>query len=91
MRDIPYQTKTQNMVPRRFTIDVGSATYSDLEKAIKYLGITLNPWKGMCKRNVQEIINAAKCVKNLKLKLHQKINLIRIYLLPKYIHKLVAN
>ena len=45
----------------------------------------------MCKTSIKEIIDVARTVKQLKLKLHQKINLIRTYLLPRYIHKLVAN
>ena len=45
----------------------------------------------MCKASIKEIVDAAKSVKQLKLKLYQKINLIRTYLLPKYIHKSMAN
>lgn len=43
-------------------------SYDDSEKAIKYLGTMLNLWKEICKALIQEIVNAAKCVKNLKLK-----------------------
>lgn len=63
--------------------------YADPE--IKYLETTLNSYKKLCKTSIQEIVYAAKCVKSLKLKSHQKINLLRIYLLSRYIHKLVTN
>ncbi|CAK9796168.1 Retrovirus-related Pol polyprotein from type-2 retrotransposable element R2DM [Anthophora quadrimaculata] len=65
--------------------------YADPETAIKYLGITINPWRGMRQPTCDEIIKAVKCVKKMKLKPHQKVNLIRTYLLPRYTHKLVAN
>ena len=45
----------------------------------------------MCKASIKEIIDVARTVKQLKLKPHQKINLIRTYLLPRYNNKLVAN
>ncbi|CAK9796162.1 Retrovirus-related Pol polyprotein from type-2 retrotransposable element R2DM [Anthophora quadrimaculata] len=65
--------------------------YADPETAFKYLGINLNPWRGMQQTSADEIARAARQVRRMKLKPHQKINMIRTYLLPRYIHKLVAN
>ena len=55
------------------------------------IGINFNPWKALCKASIKEIVDAAKSVKQLKLKPHQKINLIKTYLLPKNIYKSMAN
>ena len=88
---IQHKLKTWFLKDPQLTLGQQSIPYADPEKAIKYLGTTLNPWRGMCQASIKEIIDAAKSVTRLKLKPHQKINLIRIYLLPRYIHKLVAN
>ncbi|CAK9799114.1 Retrovirus-related Pol polyprotein from type-2 retrotransposable element R2DM [Anthophora plagiata] len=65
--------------------------YADPEATIEYLGVAMNPWRGMQQPSSDEIIKGAQCIKKMGLKPHQKVNLIRTYLLPRYIHNLVAN
>ena len=65
---IKQKHKTWFLEDPQLTLGQATYSYADSEKEIKYLGIMLNPWKGMCKALIQEIVNAAKCVKNLKLK-----------------------
>lgn len=62
------------------------------EEIIAYLGARVTPWKGFLKgADIPTITKAINNIKRMKLKPHQKIDLIRIYLLPKFIHGLVAN
>ena len=89
--EIKRQNKTWFLGDPQLTLGQQRIPYADPEAAIKYLGTNFNPWRGLCKTSIKEIIDAARTVKQLKLKPHQKINLIRTYLLPRYIHKLVAN
>ena len=89
--EIKHQNKTWFPGNPQLTLGQQRIPYADPEAAIKYLGTNFNPWRGLCKASTKEIIDAARTVKQLKLKPHQKINLIRTYLLPRYIHKLVAN
>lgn len=92
MLQVSNSTKKQDVIQVIHNYHWISKAYHMLtRKAIKYLGITLNPWSRICKISVKEIADAERSVKNLKLKPHQKVNLIRTYLLPRYIHKLVAN
>ncbi|KMQ92432.1 r2 protein [Lasius niger] len=66
--------------------------YSGPEQAIAYLGARLKPWSGFQKEaNAETIIKAVANAGSLKLKPHQKINLIRTYLLPRFIHELIAS
>lgn len=62
------------------------------EEIIAYLGARVTPWKGFLKgADIPTITKAINNIKRMKLKPHQKIDLIRIYLLPKFIHGLVAS
>lgn len=65
--------------------------YTDPEQVVAYLGATIGPWKGLAKVSNEEIIEAVKSVGRMGLKPHQKINMIRTYLLPRFIHKMVAS
>ena len=89
--EIKHQYKTWFLENPQLTLGQQRILYADPEAAIKYLGTNFNPWRGLCKASIKEIIDVARTVKQLKLKPHQKINLIRTYLLPRYNNKLVAN
>lgn len=84
--------KTWYMVDPKIEMGGSTLPYTDPETTIKYLGIKLDPSRGLRGSSTREILQAIKAVRRLKLKPHQKINLIRTYLLPRrYIHKLVAD
>lgn len=62
------------------------------ESTIGYLGAKIKPWIGIQKGiDSESIVNAANNVSKLKLKSHQKIELIRTYLLPRFIHGLMSS
>ncbi|CAK9834605.1 Retrovirus-related Pol polyprotein from type-2 retrotransposable element R2DM [Anthophora retusa] len=86
-----HKNKTWHLVDPKIRMGRVAVPYADPETAFKYLGINMNPWKGMQQTSSDEIVMAAKQIKKMKLKPHQKVNMIRTYLLPRYIHKLVAN
>lgn len=66
--------------------------YSGPEQVIAYLGARLKPWSGFQKAaNADNIIKAVTNVGTFKLKPHQEVNLIRTYLLPRFIHELIAS
>ncbi|CAK9816254.1 Retrovirus-related Pol polyprotein from type-2 retrotransposable element R2DM [Anthophora plagiata] len=85
------KNKTWHMIDPKIKMGREAVPYADPEKVIQYLGITMNPWRGMKQTSSKEIVEATKMIKKMGLKPHQKINLIRTYLLPRFIHKLVAN
>lgn len=69
-----------------------SVPYGKPEDTIKYLGVELNPWIGFKKgTDITKITEAAKNVSKMKLKPHQKVELIKTFLLPRYTHELVAS
>lgn len=83
--------KTWHMVDPQIEVTGSIIPYADPESKVRYLGINIDPWRGLSRTSSKEIIDAGKAVKRVKLKPHQKVNLIRTYLLLRYIHKLVAN
>jgi len=67
--------------------------YANSEEAIRYRGVNPRPWTGLDKttqRDTDTITGAANNIARMELKPHQKLELIRVYLLPRYIHGLVA-
>lgn len=61
------------------------------DEIITYLGGRLAPWSGFLRGlNITSVTTAIVNIGRMKLKPHQKLNLIRVYLLPRYIHVLVS-
>ncbi|XP_076397910.1 uncharacterized protein LOC143266162 [Megachile rotundata] len=85
------KNKTWYLEDPKLKIDCQNLPNAEPEEIMKYLGVILDPWRGLQRASVKEIVDAAEGIKNLSLKPHQKVNLIRAYLLPRYIHRLVAN
>lgn len=64
-------------------------TYIQPEEAYRYLGAKLSPWKGYLRKDlVPKIVAIIKNVRKLKLKPWQKLELLRIYIFPKFIYEL---
>lgn len=59
----------------------------------KYLGITLDPWAGLRvdKEKLETITRAASAIARMALKPHQKVAVIRTYLLPRIIYELMTS
>lgn len=66
--------------------------WTEPDEIIKYLGkIKINPWIGISKNSeVKRIRDAAENISKMKLKPHQKVELIRTYLIPMFIHGIVS-
>jgi len=65
--------------------------YNEPEKAFRYLGAKITPWKGLMEgfeiSTFQDIIDR---VRTLPIKPMQKVDLLRTYLLPRYTYGLIA-
>ncbi|CAK9829662.1 Retrovirus-related Pol polyprotein from type-2 retrotransposable element R2DM [Anthophora retusa] len=85
------KNKTWHLQNPNIRLGRQSIPYADPDKTIEYLGATVNPWHGLRKFSEKSLIEAMKTIKQMKLKPHQKVNLIRTYLLPRFTHQLVAN
>lgn len=76
----------------RAGLDEVQITEIDPDEALRYLGAKLGPWKGIhCGIIVREILSAVRGVRKLALKPHRKIELIRNYILARYIYHLLIN
>jgi len=65
-------------------------SYASSEKVIRYLGINLRPWTGFDRTtNFDIITGAGNNIAKMELKRHQRLELIRVYLLSRFIHGLV--
>jgi len=65
-------------------------SYASSEKVIRYLGINLRPWTGLDRTTDSDIITGAgNNIAKMELKRHQRLELIRVYLLSRFIHGLV--
>jgi len=65
--------------------------YANAEEVIRYLRITIRPWTGVDGTvDIASITGAANNIAGMKLKPQQKPQLIKMHLLPRYIHGLVA-
>ncbi|CAK9796556.1 Retrovirus-related Pol polyprotein from type-2 retrotransposable element R2DM [Anthophora plagiata] len=85
------KNKTWHLEDPKIKMGRQSIPYADPEKVIQYLGATVSPWQGLRKFSEQVILDSIKAIKKMKLKPYQKVNLIRTYFLPRFIHQLVAN
>lgn len=65
--------------------------YCDPNENIPYLGAKINPWSGLVRGDgIPKLIDATKRLAKLKLKPHQKIELLKTYVVPHFIHGLVT-
>ncbi|XP_076230185.1 uncharacterized protein LOC143175332 [Nomia melanderi] len=65
--------------------------YASPEHTFRYLGVDITPWNNVhCEGTTQEIVQSIRNVARMKLKPHQKMDLIQRYLLPHFLHKLIA-
>ncbi|CAK9834503.1 Retrovirus-related Pol polyprotein from type-2 retrotransposable element R2DM [Anthophora retusa] len=85
------KSKTWHLQNPQLRMGRQNIPYADPETIIGYLGAAVSPWQGLRRFSEKEIVDAIKNIRSLKLKPHQKVNLIRTHLLPRYIHQLVAN
>ena len=72
---------------------IGQETVSgmDPEDCVAYLGSTLNLWRGMGRtQSAGDLRDALERLCALKLKPLQKLNLLKVYILPRYLHGFVA-
>lgn len=88
---IARKNKTWHILDPKIELNDGEVPYTEPEDVVAYLGVTLDPRKGLQRSQIKRIVDAAENISKMGLKPHQKINLIRSRLLPKYIHRLVAN
>jgi hypothetical protein len=85
--------KTWYQVDPQLRVGPELVPYANSEEVIRYLGVNLRPWTGLDKttqRDTDTITGAANNIARMELKPHQKLELIRVYLPPRYIHGLVA-
>lgn len=60
------------------------------EESLRYLGVRIGPWKGLIRgAEVQVIVQAVKNVRRLKLKPHQKMELLQTFVLSKFVYSLM--
>jgi hypothetical protein len=61
--------------------------YANAEEDIRYMGITIRPWIGVDSTfNLASITGAANNIAGMKQKPPQKVQIIKMHLLPRYIH-----
>lgn len=87
--------KNKTWFLRNPEIEVRSARIPTLEpgESTKYLGITLDPWAGLKtgRERLKEVVKATAAIARMELKPHQKVEVIRTYLLPRFIYELVTS
>lgn len=69
-----------------------SIPYACPEQAFRYLGVDVTAWNNVqCENTMPTIIQAIRNVVKMKLKPHQKMDLILRFLLTHFLHKLIAS
>ncbi|KAH0944403.1 hypothetical protein HN011_011380, partial [Eciton burchellii] len=83
--------KTWYLADPRLKVGPKLIPCANSEEVIRYLGITIRPWTGVDSTvDIDSITGAANNIAGMKLKPQQKAQLIKMHLLPRYIHGLVA-
>jgi len=90
-----FQIKTSNKIwylaDPRLQMGPELVPYANSEEVIRYLGITIRPWTGVDSTvDIASIIWAANHIAGMKLKPEQKAQLIKMHLLPRYVHGLAV-
>lgn len=67
----------------------GAIPYAEARAQFRYLGMQITPWSGIKHSDMADHLGASfRRTKLLSLTPEQKLNLITIYLIPKYLHSL---
>lgn len=89
--EIVGRKKTWYAKDPKLTVQDLSVPYISPESAFKYLGVDITPWNNVqCEGISTEILESVGNIKKMKLKPHQKMDLIQRYLIPHFLHKLIA-
>ncbi|XP_076303045.1 uncharacterized protein LOC143221497 [Lasioglossum baleicum] len=88
---VVHKNKTWHLKDPGLRLNETAFPYTGPEDTLRYLGVNVSPWRGLRQIDVDRIVAAATNIHKMKLKPHQKVNIIRTHLLPKYIHEMVSS
>lgn len=70
----------------------GAITYAGPDHSLKYLGVKVSPWVGVDVSDLRtHFSKTLEDTRKLPLKPHQKLHLLKTYLIPHFTHRLVSS